>query len=68
MYYGAPAGYPQPGGRGPIGYPGQPGPGGMPRPRFYAPPNMPGMPPMAGPYGQVPPQQCVRCLVRVCST
>lgn len=61
MYYGAPAGYPQPGARGgPIGYPGQPGPGGMPRPRFYAPPNgMPGMPPMAGPYGQVPPQQCV---------
>ncbi|KAK4701975.1 polyadenylate-binding protein, partial [Phenoliferia sp. Uapishka_3] len=50
MYYGAPAGYPQPGGRGPLGYPGQPGPGGMPRPRFYAPPNMPGMPPMGGPY------------------
>ncbi|KAI5480890.1 hypothetical protein MNV49_006699 [Pseudohyphozyma bogoriensis] len=55
MYYGAPAGYPQPGGaRGPMGYP-QPGPGNMPRPRFYAPPNMPGMPGM--PYGQVPPQQ-----------
>ncbi|POY72309.1 hypothetical protein BMF94_4611 [Rhodotorula taiwanensis] len=55
MYYG-PGGYPQPGARGPMGYP-QPGPGGMPRPRFYAPPNMPGMPPMPGPYGQVPPQQ-----------
>jgi len=57
MYYpGAPAGYPQPGARGPMGYPGQPGPGGRPVPRYYAPPNMPGMPPM-GPYGQVPPQQ-----------
>ena len=33
------------------------GPGSMPRPRYYAPPNMPGMPPMGGPYGQVPPQQ-----------
>jgi hypothetical protein len=56
MYYGGPAGYPQPGARGPMGYP-QPGPGGMPRPRYYAPPNMPGMPPMGAPYGQVPPQQ-----------
>ncbi|GAA6000538.1 uncharacterized protein JCM10292_000472, partial [Rhodotorula paludigena] len=56
MYYGGPGGYPQPGARGPMGYP-QPGPGGMPRPRYYAPPNMPGMPPMGGPYGQVPPQQ-----------
>ncbi|GAA5877138.1 hypothetical protein JCM1840_005667 [Sporobolomyces johnsonii] len=55
MYYGGPAGYPQPGARGPMGYP-QPGPGGRPVPRYYAPPNMPGMPPM-GPYGQVPPQQ-----------
>ncbi|GAA5897541.1 polyadenylate-binding protein [Sporobolomyces salmoneus] len=56
MYYpGAPQGYPQPGARGPMGYP-QPGPGGRPVPRYYAPPNMPGMPPM-GPYGQVPPQQ-----------
>ncbi|GAA5918060.1 hypothetical protein JCM8208_006111, partial [Rhodotorula glutinis] len=54
--YYPPAGYPQPGARGPMGYP-QPGPGGMPRPRYYAPPNMPGMPPMGGPYGQVPPQQ-----------
>ncbi|GAA5944280.1 polyadenylate-binding protein [Sporobolomyces koalae] len=55
MYYpGAPGAYPQPGARGPMGYP-QPGPGGRPVPRYYAPPNMPGMPPM-GPYGQVPPQ------------
>lgn len=52
MYYPGPAGYPQPGARGPMAYGG---PGQMPRPRYYAPPNMPGMPPM--PYGQVPPQQ-----------
>ena len=63
MYYGGPAGYPQPGARGPMGYPQQAGPGGMPRPRFYAPPGqmpgMPGMPPMGpggAPYGQQIPQ------------
>ncbi|KAK4057000.1 Protein phosphatase PP2A regulatory subunit B [Microbotryomycetes sp. JL221] len=53
MYYPGPAGYPQPGARGPMAY----GPGAMPRPRYYAPPSMPGMPPMGAPYGQVPPQQ-----------
>ncbi|KAM0790601.1 Protein phosphatase PP2A regulatory subunit B [Microbotryomycetes sp. NB124-2] len=53
MYYPGPAGYPQPGARGPMAY----GPGSMPRPRYYAPPSMPGMPPMGAPYGQVPPQQ-----------
>ncbi|ORY42976.1 hypothetical protein BCR35DRAFT_285435 [Leucosporidium creatinivorum] len=55
MYYPGPQGYPAPGGaRGPMGFGG---PGQMPRPRYYAPPNMPGMPPMGAPYGQVPPQQ-----------
>lgn len=53
MYYPGPAGYPQPGARGPMPY----GPGAMPRPRYYAPPAMGGMPPMGAPYGQVPPQQ-----------
>ncbi|KAK4052467.1 Protein phosphatase PP2A regulatory subunit B [Microbotryomycetes sp. JL201] len=53
MYYPGPAGYPQPGARGPMAY----GPGAMPRPRYYAPPSMPGMPPMGAAYGQVPPQQ-----------
>ncbi|KAG9049673.1 Protein phosphatase PP2A regulatory subunit B [Tulasnella sp. UAMH 9824] len=56
MYYPGPQGYPPPpGGRPGMGYPQ---PGMMPpRPR-YAPPGqqVPGMPPMAAPYGQVPPQ------------
>lgn len=55
MYYPGPQGYPPPpGGRPGMGYPQ---PGMMPpRPR-YAPPGqqVPGMPPMAAPYSQVPP-------------